>query len=64
MLALTRVGERPLVPGFGLTDPAFATFEPSELAAAVTLWGPRVVLDRIDVSAVDDSTIAVEVGYR
>lgn len=63
MLALTRTGERALVPGFGLPDPTFAGFERTQLAAALALWGPPVALARIDVSAVDDHTQAVEVNF-
>lgn len=42
VLALTIRGERPLVPGFGITDPAFAGFEAGELAAGVATYGPPV----------------------
>lgn len=64
VLALTRPGERPLVPGFGLPDPTFEGFEPSALAAAVALWGPDVLLDQVTVVQRDDSTQQVEVSFR
>lgn len=41
-LILTRVGERPLEPGFGLPDPTFHGFEITELAAALAIYGPPV----------------------
>lgn len=63
VLALTRLGERPLVPGFGLPDPTFSGFERSQLAAAVALWGPPVQLSRVDVAPVDEHTQVVEVNF-
>lgn len=64
VLALTRLGERPLVPGFGMADPTFAGFETSALAAGLALWGPPVTVDRIDVTAVDDTSQLVQVAFR
>lgn len=64
VLALTRPGERPLVPGFGMVDPTFAGFEVSNLAAAVALWGPPVQIDTATVTVVDEQTEAVEVIFR
>lgn len=64
MLALTRLGERPLVPAFGMPDPTFAGFESSALAAGVALFGPPVQLERVDVAFVDERTEAVEVKFR
>jgi phage baseplate assembly protein W len=51
-LVLTRLGERPLVPAFGLRDPAFVGIDSSELVAAVARWGPPVRLT--DVTATVD----------
>lgn len=64
VLALTRNGERALVPGFGMRDPAFSGFERTELAAALALWGPPVQIATVDITAVDDATQAVEVTFR
>lgn len=47
-----------------MTDPTFAGFEVSELAAGLALWGPPVQLQRVDVRPVDDATLAVEVAFR
>lgn len=52
VIILTRLGERALVPDFGITDPAFAGVNPSELVAAVARWGPPVRLT--DVTAAPD----------
>lgn len=64
VLALTRLGERGLVPGFGMRDPTFAGFEPTSLSAGLALWGPPVQLEGIDAVTVDDHTQAVEVRFR
>lgn len=47
-----------------MTDPTFAGFEESNLAAAIALWGPPVQLDRVVVTPVDDHAEAVEVSFR
>lgn len=64
VLCLTRPGERPLVPGYGLPDPAFSGFEPAELAAAVAMWGPDVTLEAVDVAASGEHAQRVEVQFR
>lgn len=53
ILILTRTGERGLVPEFGLRDPAFAGIDASELAGAVSRWGPPVRLT--DIAAAPDA---------
>lgn len=49
MLLLTRPGERPLDPGFGLTDPTFRGVDPAEVAAGVAAYGPSVTI--LDVAS-------------
>lgn len=49
-LVLTRLGERPLNPGFGMPDPTFGGFEPTALAAALAIFGPPVRLTSVEVS--------------
>lgn len=63
VLALTRTGERGVVPGFGIADPTFAGFSASEFAAGVAIWGPPVHLGEVVVSPVDESTQRVEVHF-
>lgn len=64
MLALTRVGERVLVPGFGLTDPVHGDgFPVTELAAQIAEWGPPVTLHDVAVVATSDRTQTVEVTF-
>lgn len=49
MLALTRLGERELCPGFGTRDPAYTEDVDitGEIAAGLLVWGP----DDVDVSS-------------
>lgn len=63
VLALTRTGERPLVPGFGVTDPAFIPYRPGELVAGVATWGPSVRISSVDTVPLDDATRRVEVTF-
>ena len=46
----TRPGERQLVPGFGLNDPAFDQLSASELQVACDMYGPNVSI--LDVQTV------------
>lgn len=63
VLVMTRRGERPLVPGFGLTDPAFGGFSPGELAAEVTIYGPPVRLADVAVRDESDTAQAVLITF-
>ena len=63
VLALTRIGERTLVPGFGITDPVHVGFPTTELAAQIAEWGPPVRLREVAIIATTDSTQTVEVTF-
>ena len=46
VMALTIRGERPLAPGFGVTDPVFGGFDVGELNAGLAVYGPpRTIVD-------------------
>lgn len=62
-LIMTRRGERLLLPGYGITDPAFREFEPTELAAQVAQWVPGVELLSAVPRWVDDATLSIEVEF-
>lgn len=47
VLVLTIAGERPLVPGFGLPDPAYSELDTEALSAALALFGPDVVVSDV-----------------
>jgi hypothetical protein len=63
VLLLTRRGERDLVPGFGVSDPVFAGFDPAEIAAGVSAYGPPVQIESIDVTPAGDGTVAVDIRF-
>ena len=42
VLCSTVIGERPLAPGYGVTDPAFRGLVAGQIAAQVAAYGPRV----------------------
>jgi hypothetical protein len=52
VLLLTRLDERPLEPGFGTTDPTFLGLDITEVAAAVTAYGPDITLGDVTVDDV------------
>lgn len=45
VLILTRTGERPLVPAFGISDPVFAELNPAEVLAGIATYGPPVDIE-------------------
>lgn len=61
-LVLTRRGERPRVPSFGITDPVMAGVEPTEILAGVAAFGPPVrVRDiRMAVDAPGRQTVTID----
>lgn len=63
ILALTVLGERPLTPGFGITDPAFAGFDAGEFAAQATRWQIPAGNLAIDVTPRTDTTQAVTIDF-
>lgn len=64
VLALTRAGERPLVPGFGIPDPAFATSYPTgALIAGLATYGPPVRVVDVTSTALSDTEVVVEVAF-
>ena len=61
MLLLTERGERPMVPTFGVTSPAFWEVDPGEMALAISLYGPRVTISAVKAYYSDDATLRVSV---
>lgn len=63
--ALTRKGERVLVPDFGLSDPTFAELDVAELAAALATFGPDdITLEVIDSDFPDEVTQVLTLGFE
>lgn len=63
VLIMTRRGERPLVPTFGITDPVFAELDRAELEGAIETFGPPVRITGVDADFVDASTEQVVVTF-
>lgn len=57
VLILTRLDERPLQPGFGIIDPTFTGLDLSEVAAAVTAYGPDIDLEDMTVEQRADAQL-------
>lgn len=64
VLALTRLGERPLVPGFGMTDPTFVGFDEGELRGGVAVYGPPVTIHRVTTTQLGEAEQAVDVAFE
>lgn len=60
---LTRTGERSLVPGFGIADPAFIGLDEDALRLHIDLYGPPVDLERVDVAYLSDTAQDVVVHF-
>lgn len=63
VMALTRKGERVLVPEFGITDPPGLGIDAGELTAGVALFGPDVTIVDVAAEFVDDRREEVIVVY-
>ena len=64
LLTLTRPGERPLVPTYGLNDPTFAEIDIAMLSAQVEIFGPPVEITGIRTRWIDGSTQDVVVEFE
>lgn len=63
VLLSTRIGERPMVPGYGVTDPTFDELDAGEVAAGVALYGPAVVITGVDTVFTDAASMDVTVSF-
>lgn len=64
VLALTRRGERVLVPGFGITDPVFTGVDVAELNAALATFGPvGVRVTEVDAQPTSETTSRALLTY-
>lgn len=60
---LTRTGERPLVPAFGITDPTFVGIDEDALRLHVDLYGPPVDLEQVKVRFLTETTQDVVIHF-
>lgn len=64
VLLLTRPGEDPLAPGFGMADPVFGQAPTAaELNAALAVYGPACTVTNVDVRQVDATTETIRIEY-
>lgn len=63
VLVLTHIGERPLAPGFGVTDPLFSVIEPTEISAGISAYGPDVTVNAVNTTQADSQTVRVQIDY-
>lgn len=61
---LTRTGERPLVPDFGIADPVFVGFDAEALRLHIDLFGPPVDVAGVSVRYVNEATQSVVVEFE
>lgn len=64
VLLLTRTGERPLSPAFGVTDMVGQGLNESELAAGLAMFGPDVTLADVEIETVGQDTQRVTVTFQ
>ena len=64
LLCLTRKGERPLVPDYGVTAPVVTGIDLAELNAALETFGPPLTVTDVDVTFPDDRTAVSVLTYE
>jgi hypothetical protein len=64
VLLTTIQGERQMVPGFGLPDPAFTGIKAGVIAAQVAMWGPPVDIELVSSTPVNGSETDVTVTFQ
>jgi hypothetical protein len=60
----TRLGERELVPSFGVRDPAFVGLDPGDVNSCLALHGPAAIVTSIDVVDVTASSERLLLSFR
>lgn len=64
ILALTRKGERDLVPDFGITDPAYGVLDVAELNVALSDFGPPITITDVAVDYPTDRLERIELAFQ
>jgi hypothetical protein len=62
-LIRTTSGERPVTPGFGISDPVYSYIEPTEIAAGLATYGPDVELQNVTAEPGDPGMSLVTITY-
>lgn len=63
VMVMTRPGERPLVPMFGVADPAFDTFDEAALKAQIDMFGPDVTIEDVQTAYPNDTSEDVTIVF-
>jgi hypothetical protein len=63
-LVMTRVGERHLVPGFGIVDPTFVGLDVAALEAATALYGPDVQISDVVTTITGPASQDVQIEFE
>lgn len=63
VLVMTQPGERPLVPMFGVADPAFGMFDEAALKAQIDMFGPDVSIEDVQTAFVNDTSEDVTIVF-
>lgn len=64
VVCLTRKGERPLVPSFGVLDPVFDELDLAEVNAVLATHGPAITVTGIEVTYPTSTTAAVRLSFE
>jgi hypothetical protein len=63
VLCATISGERPMVAGYGIPDPAFTGIRAGTVAAQIAAWGPQVTVASVTSTAVSATETDVTVLF-
>jgi len=64
VIAQTVRGERPMCPGFGVTDPAFRGLDVGEIQAGLAAFGPQgVTVSALSYEPRTETTAAVTIAF-
>lgn len=64
VVCLTRKGERPMVPSFGVVDPVFDELDVAEVNAVLATHGPGITVTDVEVTYPDSTTAAVRLSFE
>lgn len=63
VLVLTRIGERALVPSYGVEDPAFGALTLGDVVAGVAMFGPDVQIESVETSYPTETAQEVDIAF-
>lgn len=63
VLVLTRIGERPLVPAYGIEDPSFGILSAGDVVAGLAMFGPDVTIDEVSIRFPEDGIEEVLIAF-